>query len=89
MDQALAGRGREATETPSQSLLTGATQEAASSSIARLVQALAKPQLGPNTMEGLVRELLRPLLREWFDANLPPLVERLVEEELRKSKRPS
>jgi len=35
------------------------------------------------TVEALVRELLRPMLRDWVDNNLPSLVERLVEEEIR------
>jgi len=32
------------------------------------------------TVEELVRDAVRPLLRQWLDANLPPLVERLVRE---------
>lgn len=34
------------------------------------------------TMEGMVREMLRPLLREWLDRNLPYLIERLVKKEI-------
>lgn len=34
------------------------------------------------TIEGLVREMLRPLLREWLDRNLPYLIERLVKKEI-------
>ena len=30
------------------------------------------------TLEDLVREMLRPMLRSWLDDNLPTLVERLV-----------
>jgi hypothetical protein len=32
------------------------------------------------TVEDLVRDAVRPLLRQWLDANLPPLVERMVRE---------
>jgi cell pole-organizing protein PopZ len=32
------------------------------------------------TVEELVRDALRPMLRQWLDANLPPLVERAVKE---------
>jgi cell pole-organizing protein PopZ len=32
------------------------------------------------TVEELVRDALKPLLRQWLDANLPPLVERAVRE---------
>ena len=34
------------------------------------------------TLEGLIREILRPLLREWLDQNLPYLIERLVKKEI-------
>lgn len=34
------------------------------------------------TLEEMVRELLRPHLKEWLDANLPRLVERLVRDEI-------
>ena len=34
------------------------------------------------TIEDLVREELRPMLRQWLDLHLPGLVERLVREEL-------
>ena len=35
-----------------------------------------------NTLEDLVRELLKPMLRSWLDDNLPPLVERMVAKEI-------
>ncbi len=34
------------------------------------------------TLEGLIREIFRPLLREWLDQNLPYLIERLVKKEI-------
>ena len=34
------------------------------------------------TLESIVREMLRPLLREWLDRNLPYLIERLVKKEI-------
>ena len=37
---------------------------------------------GSNTLEGLVREMLRPMLKEWLDARLPELVEGLVAREI-------
>ena len=45
----------------------------------------AAPQIvraGETSLEGMVRELLRPMLAEWLDKNLPPLVERLVTAEI-------
>ncbi|MSO55083.1 MAG: DUF2497 domain-containing protein [Rhodospirillales bacterium] len=37
---------------------------------------------GDITLEAIVREMLRPLLREWLDRNLPYLIERLVKKEI-------
>ena len=34
------------------------------------------------TVEDIVRELLRPMLRDWLEANLPPMVERIVQREV-------
>ena len=45
----------------------------------------AAPQIvrsGETSLEGLVRELLRPALAEWLDKNLPPLVEHMVAVEI-------
>ena len=36
------------------------------------------------TIEALVLEGLKPLLKEWLDANLPGMVERLVEREIKR-----
>jgi cell pole-organizing protein PopZ len=37
---------------------------------------------GGPTIEDLVREEIRPLLKQWLDTNLPPMVERLVRAEI-------
>jgi cell pole-organizing protein PopZ len=37
---------------------------------------------GQRTIEDMVREMLRPLLKEWLDSNLPHLVERVVQDEV-------
>jgi cell pole-organizing protein PopZ len=34
------------------------------------------------TVEAMIRELLRPMLKEWLDENLPSVVERMVEKEI-------
>lgn len=53
-----------------------------------LTRMVAKPEgdaapIGDGTsMEAFVAELLRPLLREWLDANLPELVEAMVAKEI-------
>lgn len=46
--------------------------------------AMAVHRSGP-TIEDLVREEIRPLLSQWLDANLPPLVERLVRAEVERA----
>jgi len=42
---------------------------------------------GGLTIEDMIREMLKPLLREWLDANLPNTVERLVHEEIKRLSR--
>ena len=37
---------------------------------------------GQRTLEEVVKELLKPMLKAWLDENLPPLVERLVKREI-------
>jgi uncharacterized protein len=39
------------------------------------------------TLEDLVKELLRPMLKSWLDENLPPMVERLVRAEIERVSR--
>lgn len=41
----------------------------------------------PRTLEDLVREMLKPMLREWLDANLPGMVERMVRAEIERLSR--
>jgi hypothetical protein len=51
--------------------------------------ALAHTILAQNarTLEDLVTEMLQPMLHSWLDDNLPALVERLVQEEIRRVSR--
>ncbi|MAN73904.1 MAG: pole-organizing protein PopZ [Henriciella sp.] len=44
----------------------------------------SEEEANPNTLDGLMRELLRPMIKEWLDANLPAIVERKVEEEVQR-----
>ena len=60
---------------------------AAAASVGSLLRALASDRAlqvrsGGPTIEDVVRQTLRPLLKEWLDANLPTLVERLVRAEI-------
>lgn len=53
-------------------------------SLSRLIVRAEEPVAVPadNTLEGLVRELIRPMLREWLDAKLPGMVEAMVAREI-------
>ncbi len=62
----------------------GAMQENLAA-LAMLAQPGAKPQIvrsGETSLEGLTRELLRPMLADWLDKNLPGMVEKLVRAEI-------
>ena len=53
--------------------------------LAMMAQPGAQPQIvrsGETSLEGLVRELLKPALAEWLDANLPAMVEEMVATEI-------
>jgi len=39
------------------------------------------------TLEDMMREMLRPMLKSWLDDNLPSMVERLVHDEIEHLKR--
>ena len=53
----------------------------AASSFAALTGAIAMPRDG-RTLEDVVRELLRPLMKQWLDENLPRIVEGAVQTEV-------
>jgi hypothetical protein len=78
---------------PSDTLIESGAANVASSAFERLSQAVqdnvpppaaqdAGPAVGGRTLEDIVKEMLRPMLKEWLDKNLPPLVERYVEREI-------
>jgi uncharacterized protein len=54
-----------------------------------VLKTLAEPGVAPQivrtgetSLEGLTRDLLRPMLKEWLDSNLPSLVESMVAREI-------
>ncbi|ABS64612.1 conserved hypothetical protein [Parvibaculum lavamentivorans DS-1] len=63
-------------------LLSSDTESAASAAFGALANSLMTSSGGSRTLEELVGDLLRPMLKEWLDENLPSLVERLVAEEI-------
>ena len=64
-------------------LLSEAATAASLSSFGTLVSE-ARRGAADSSAEDLVKEAMLPLIREWLDANLPALVERLVEREIRR-----
>ena len=49
--------------------------------------AAARPVLrirSGDTVESLVAEMLKPMMKAWLDANLPAIVEHIVEREVKK-----
>jgi cell pole-organizing protein PopZ len=53
------------------------------------LQTLSEPGVAPQivrsgetSLEALTRDLLRPMLKDWLDTNLPPIVEAMVEREI-------
>jgi len=61
-------------------LLSHETSAAVGSAFNTLTQAVRKQN--SQTLEDLVREILRPRLETWLDNNLPSLVERMVRTEI-------
>jgi len=71
-----------------ESLISDKTTDAAASSIGALVRSMtteksvAITKLSSVTIEDIVREEIRPLLKSWLDTHLPTLVERVVRSEI-------
>lgn len=68
-------------------ILSSGTQAAALGSLGKLTKKMpinSTRSYDGVTLEDIVRELLHPMLREWMDDNLPPMVERIVQKELEK-----
>ena len=53
--------------------------------LAMLAEPGRQPQIvrsGETSLEGMVRDMLRPMLAQWLDDNLPDMVEKLVKAEI-------
>jgi cell pole-organizing protein PopZ len=61
----------------------------AAGSLARLAGTLRISEAPGQTVEGVVRELLKPMLKDWLDQNLAGIVEARVEAELERIARMS
>jgi len=66
-------------------LVSDEVEQVSAATISGLTAALASSARvgdGDQTLEQLVKDVLRPILKEWLDANLPGMVERIVREEV-------
>ncbi|MBK6703771.1 MAG: DUF2497 domain-containing protein [Caulobacteraceae bacterium] len=72
-----------------ETILSKPTTTAAAGSLARLAGSLRIADTSGQTVEGVVRELLKPMLKEWLDQNLAAIVEARVEAELERIARMS
>lgn len=65
------------------SILSVESEVAARQSLSALSSMLVTSKEGDeNTLDGLVRAMLKPMLKEWLDARLPQLVEEMVAKEI-------
>ncbi len=70
-------------EARAESILSADAAQATRGPLETLSRMVVKPDSpGADTLEGLVREMLRPMLREWLDARLPGIVESMVAKEI-------
>ena len=70
---------------PAAAILSSTAETASRNAFAALSQLQVRSEAGQeNTLEGLVADMLRPMLREWLDRELPGIVERLVEAEVKR-----
>lgn len=67
---------------PTDAIISEPVLSQAAGSFNRLAGSLRLADTQGQTVEGVVRELLQPMLREWLDQNLPAIVEAKVEAEL-------
>jgi cell pole-organizing protein PopZ len=63
-------------------LLSHRAEAATDAAFRHLSESLFAQGMGGRSLEDVTRELLRGMLKQWLDDNLPPLVERLVREEI-------
>lgn len=80
-------RDAEDDEQPAESILTDHAAGAALEGFMRMAGSnmpVDRKGTGTVTLEDIVRELMRPMLREWLDVHLPPIIEKVVQKELDK-----
>lgn len=63
-------------------MLSGNSAQAVQSSFSKLADSVITRAANERSVEDMTRDLLRVMLKQWLDENLPAMVERLVREEI-------
>lgn len=89
-DEPAGGEDTQSTETDSGEVMSEAASDATTAALSELNRAMSekgsrmKVGEGDVTIAEVVKDLMRPMLREWLDENLPGIVERVVKREIQK-----
>lgn len=67
---------------PQPRMLSNHAEAATQAAFRHLSETMFAQGMGGRSLEDVTRELLRGMLKQWLDDNLPPLVERLVRDEI-------
>jgi cell pole-organizing protein PopZ len=76
---------KESASLPSAPLLSARADAAVASAFNHLASSILSSN--SHSVEQMAEEMMRPMLKAWLDENLPPLVERLVREEIERVSR--
>lgn len=64
--------------------VAAATETAVSNAFTALKRNIQVSQTADGTLEDMIRDMLRPMLAQWLDDNLPAIVDRKVDEEIKR-----
>lgn len=71
-----------AMQAPEDPILSEPAAHVAAGAFNRLAGSVRVADQAGQTLEGMIRQMVKPLLKEWLDQNLPAIVEAKVEAEL-------
>ena len=72
----------EVSRSETEAIISGSSAQAVQSAFSQLADSVLARATGERSIEDMTRELLRGMLKQWLDDNLPAMVERLVREEI-------
>ena len=78
-------------EEPEEGLVGTEAETASAAAFAAVVETAVEREFARDTegktIEAVAREVMQPIIKEWLDANLPEIVERLVQREIERLSR--